>query len=105
MKEFIHVFTGLKRNFGYCDISKGIKDPATGKIKFDNKDYGWTKRSVTDEDYINHLEGKGSMGIQPCDDDDNAVFGAIDIDPRNYSDFKAEKYLKVIAEKKYARTS
>ena len=99
MKDFIKVFTGLKRNFGYCDISKGIKDPATGKIKFDNKDYGWTKRPVTDEDYTNHLQGKGSMGIQPCDDEDNAVFGAIDIDPRNYSDFKAEKYLKVIAEK------
>ena len=83
MKEFIHVFTGLKRNFGYCDISKGIKDPATGKIKFDNKDYGWTKRSVTDDDYINHLECKGSMGIQPCDEDDKAVFGSINISKTN----------------------
>ena len=95
MKEFIKAFSGLKRNFGYCDISKGYKDES-GKIRFDNKDYGWTKRPVTDQDYIIHLEGKGSMGIQPCDDEDNAVFGAIDIDPKNYSEFKPEKYLKII---------
>tara|TARA_A100001515_G_scaffold46767_1_gene36839 strand:- start:2874 stop:4532 length:1659 start_codon:yes stop_codon:yes gene_type:complete len=98
MKEFIKAFSGLKRNFGYCDISKGYKDES-GKIRFDNKDYGWTKRPVTDQDYIIHLEGKGSMGIQPCDDEDNAVFGAIDIDPKNYSEFKPEKYLKIIEEK------
>ena len=82
-------------------MSKGYTDPSSGKIRFDQngKDYGWAKRSVTEEDYINHLDGKIAIGIQPCDDDDNAVFGAIDIDPKNYAEFKPEKYLTIIQEK------
>lgn len=101
MKEFIEAFSGLKRNFGICDMSKGYTDPSSGKIKFDQngKDYGWAKRPVTDEDYVNHLNGQIAIGIQPCDDEDNSVFGAIDIDPRNYADFKPEKYLKIIEQK------
>ena len=101
MKEFIKAFSGLQRNFGRCDMSKGYTDPSSGKIRFDQngKDYGWAKRSVTEEDYINHLDGKIAIGIQPCDDDDNAVFGAIDIDPKNYAEFKPEKYLTIIQEK------
>ena len=98
MKEFIKYFTGLKRNYGYCNINKGYKDDA-GKIRFDPRDYGWAKRPITDKDYEEHLNGKKSIGIQPCDDEGLAIFGAIDIDPKNYTDFKPEKYLKIIEEK------
>ena len=49
MKEFIKYFTGLKRNYGYCNINKGYKDDA-GKIRFDPRDYGWAKRPITDKD-------------------------------------------------------
>jgi len=97
-KEFIKYFTGLKRNYGYCNVDKGYKDEA-GKIRFDPRDYGWAKRPITDQDYVAHLNGKKSIGIQPCDDDGLAIFGAIDIDPKNYTDFKPEKYLKIIEEK------
>jgi hypothetical protein len=97
-KEFIKYFTGLKRNYGYCNVENGYKDES-GKIRFDPKDYGWAKRPISDQDYIDHLNGKKSIGIQPCDDDGLAIFGAIDIDPKNYTDFKPEKYLKIIEEK------
>ena len=98
MREFIKYFTGLKRNYGYCNVNKGYKDES-GKIRFDAKDYGWAKRPINDQDYIDHLEGKKSIGIQPCDDKGLAIFGAIDIDPKNYTDFSPEKYLKIIEEK------
>ena len=32
--KFIEIFAGLKRNYGYCNIKNGFKDPDTGKIKF-----------------------------------------------------------------------
>ena len=44
-------------------------------------DYGWSSSPVLKQDYQDHLEGKKSIGIQPCDDDGMASFGAIDIDP------------------------
>ena len=86
MKEFIEHFTGLKRNYGYCNINNGYKDPASGKIKFHPGDYGWSSKEITDEDYIEHLEGKKSIGIQPCDDNGFARFGAIDVDPPVYGE-------------------
>ena len=32
MQEFIKNFTGLERNYGFCNVSNGYKDPDTGKI-------------------------------------------------------------------------
>jgi len=101
MKEFKDFFKGLDRDFGYREILKGFPDPETGKIKFRDEDkaYGWKHRSITDEDYVKHLTGDVGMGIQPCDDQGNASFGAIDIDPNNYTDFTPQKYLKIIQDK------
>jgi hypothetical protein len=97
MEEFITYFTGLKRNYGFCNIDNGYKDPESGKIKFKPGDYGWSSSPVLKQDYQDHLEGKKSIGIQPCDDDGMASFGAIDIDP-DYKNFNASKYLKIIEE-------
>jgi hypothetical protein len=33
-KEFKEYFTGLTRNYGFCNINNGYKDLETGKIKF-----------------------------------------------------------------------
>ena len=98
MDEFIKYFTGLKRNYGFCNVQNGYKDEF-GKIKFDHKDYGWAKKEISNKDYEEHLSGKKSIGINPCDDEGKAIFGAIDIDPKNYTNFKLEKYLKIIDEK------
>lgn len=100
MKEFKDFFKGLKRDFGFRDIRKGYKDDA-GKIRFRDEDraYGWKHRSITDQDYVEHLTGDIGIGIQPCDDQGNASFGAIDIDPKNYTNFTPQKYLKIIQDK------
>ena len=50
MKDFIKYFTGLKRNFGFCNINNGYKDPDTGKLKFNPGDYGWSGKLITEED-------------------------------------------------------
>ena len=97
MKEFIKYFTGLNRNYGFCNIDNGYKDPETGKIKFKPGDYGWSSSPITDQDYLDHLSGKKSIGIQPCDDEGMASFGAIDIDP-DYKNFSANKFLQIIEE-------
>jgi len=99
MREFEKFFTGLQRDYGFCNVDKGYVDPDSGKIKFDPGDYGWSKRHITAQDYQDHLDGKKAIGIQPCDDDAKAGFGAIDVDPKNYKNFKLEKYLNIIQEK------
>jgi hypothetical protein len=99
MNDFIKCFTGLQRNFGFCNISNGYTDPNTGKIKFNAGDYGWSGKPITEDDYRLHLHGKKSIGIQPCDDNGLACFGAIDIDPKVYKDLDIKKYLTIIQEK------
>ena len=98
-KEFKEYFTGLTRNFGFCNINNGYKDPETGKIKFRSGDYGWSGKPITDLDYLQHLDGTKSIGIQPCNDDGLARFGAIDIDPKVYKNLDIKKYLDIIQEK------
>ena len=92
-RKFIEYFTGLKRNYGFADLSKTVTDLITGKVK---PEYGWSKQPITDQDYLDHLSGKKSIGIQPCDDEGMARFGAIDIDSKSYRDFSIKKYLDII---------
>ena len=93
-RKFIEYFSGLQRNYGFADLSEMMIDPQTGKNQ--PKKYGWTHRQITDQDYTDHLSGKKSIGIQPCDDDGMARFGAIDIDSKDYKDFSVKKYLDII---------
>ena len=99
MKEFAKFFSGLERDYGFCNVQNGYIEPESGKLKFDPGDYGWSKRPITDQDYESHLTGKKAIGIQPCDDRSQASFGAIDVDPKDYKTFNLQKYLKVIEEK------
>jgi hypothetical protein len=98
-KEFREYFTGLERNYGFCNINNGYTDPDTGKIKFRSGDYGWSGKPITDLDYQQHLDGIKSIGIQPCNDDGLARFGAIDIDPKIYKNLDVKYYLHIIQEK------
>jgi hypothetical protein len=93
-RKFIEYFSGLQRNYGFADLSEMMIDPQTGKNQ--PKKYGWTHRQITDQDYIDHLNGKKSIGIQPCNDEGLARFGAIDIDSKDYKDFSVKKYLDII---------
>ena len=99
MQEFIKNFTGLERNYGFCNVSNGYRDPDTGKIKFRSGDYGWSGKPITELDYQQHLNGTKSIGIQPCNDNDLARFGAIDIDSKSYKDLDIKFYLDTIQEK------
>ena len=76
---FIKAFSGLQRNFGVADLSQTTIDPSTGKAK---PVYKWVHRAITKNDYLEHLNGSTSIGIQPCDDQGMARFGAIDIDDK-----------------------
>ena len=99
MTDFIKYFTGLKRNYGFCNISNGYTDPDTGKLKFKSGDYVWSGKPITEADYKQHLDGTKSIGIQPCNDNNLARFGAIDIDPKVYKELDIKKYLDIIQEK------
>lgn len=95
-KQFIEFFRGLERNFGRCDLSNAKINPETGKLVIPVNDYGWSGREITDQDYLDHLEGKTSIGIQPCREDGKVIFAAIDVD--QYKDFNKEKFLKIIVD-------
>lgn len=99
MKDFVKYFSGLKRNYGFCNIKNGHRDQESGKLKFDPGDYGWSGREITEKDYQDHLTGVKSIGIQPCTDEGTARFGAIDVDPKKYDKFKVEKFLQKIKQK------
>ena len=98
MKEYIEYFSGLTRSYGVCKVDDGYIDPETGKKKWKHE---WTKEPVTDQDYLDHLKGIKSIGIQPCTDEGMARFGAIDvdkypIDKKFYLDVIQDKDLPII---------
>ena len=95
VEEFVKLFTGLTENFGKADMATAKVDPDTNKLK---PVYQWAKESVTPFHYKQHLDGRISIGIQPCTPNATAIFGCIDIDPDNYADYERETYLKRIQE-------
>jgi len=96
-KEFIELFKGYEGDFGMADMSNTSIDSDKNKIK---PNYEWAGRPLTDNDYLNHLAGKKSIGIQPCKIDKTVQFGCIDVDPPDYGTFKIEKYLALIQQHK-----
>ena len=90
LEEYVKLFSGYDGDFGIADMSKAKLDSERNKLK---PDYEWSGRPITTVDYKNHLEGKISIGIQPCRLDKMAQFACIDIDPKNYSEFKVDDYL------------
>ena len=98
MKEYIEYFSGLTRSYGVCKVDDGYIDQETGKKKWKHE---WAKEPVTDQDYLDHLKGIKSIGIQPCTDEGMARFGAIDvdkypIDKKFYLDVIQDKNLPII---------
>ena len=92
-KEFIELFKGYEGDFGIADMSNTSIDSDKNKIK---PNYEWAGRPITEKDYLDHLAGKKSIGIQPCRIDKTVQFGCIDVDPPDYGAFKIEKYLALI---------
>ena len=96
-KEFIELFKGYEGDFGMADMSKTELDSEKNKIK---PNYEWAGRPVASDDYRNHLQGRKSIGIQPCRIDKTAQFGCIDVDPPDYGSFKVEHYLALFQQYK-----
>ena len=88
--KFIELFTGYQGDFGIADMSSAQLDTDKNKLK---PNYEWAGRPITQGDYKDHIEGKISIGIQPCRLDKTVQFGCIDIDSKDYSSFKVENYL------------
>ena len=91
--DFIKIFSGLKENFGIADMSKVEFDASKNKIK---PKYTWAKESIQPIHYQQHLDGKISIGIQPCTKEGKTSFGCIDVDPKNYKEFNIPILLSYI---------
>jgi len=97
VEKFIELFKGYEGDFGIANLSKSEFDAERSKLK---PDYTWAGQPITAFDYKNHIDGKISIGIQPCRLDKTAQFGCIDIDPKDYSKFKVENYLALFQQYK-----
>ena len=95
MDRYIEFFTGYRNAYGVADFNHQDSriDSETGKKK---PVYRWNYEELTPEIYQEHLNGKLSIGIQPCTEDSEVKFGVIDIDPKDYSNFNKKDYIDVI---------
>ena len=83
----------------FAETFKGLERRADGKVK---ADYGWAFKPITEQDYIDHLNGRKAVGIVPINDSGECFFGAIDID-NQYIDYHKpdyRKYLEAISKHK-----
>ena len=96
-KRYIKYFDGYRNAYGLADFEHedAKVDPESGKIK---PVYRWNYESITEEIYKSHIEGKISIGIQPCNTDKEARLGVIDIDPKDYADFDKKIFIDKIQE-------
>ena len=95
MQEYIKILNGYRHAYGIADWTNAIVDPESGKQK---PNYRWNYEEFTDTIYQEHLEGKISVGIQPTNENGDARFGVIDIDPKQYENFNKQLYLETIQE-------
>ena len=93
-QKFIKLFNGYKAAYGVADMTHpGAYTEPSGKKK---PVYRWNYEPFTDQIYSDHLTGKKSVGIQPCNENSEVVFGVIDVDPKNYEDFNTKFYIDII---------
>ena len=94
-KRYIKFFDGYRAAYGLADFEhqEAKVDPESGKKK---PVYRWNYEPLTEEVYQAHLNGKVSIGIQPCNEDSEARLGVIDVDPKDYDDFNKKFFIDVI---------
>ena len=96
-EKYIKLFNGYRAAYGVADFDhpKAHVDKESGKKK---PEYYWAYEKFTDAIYIEHLKGTKSVGIQPCDQNNEAMFGVIDVDPKNYTNFDKKFFIDTIQE-------
>ena len=94
-KRYIKFFDGYRDAYGLADFEhqEAKVDPESGKKK---PVYRWNYEPLTEKVYQSHLEGKISIGIQPCNENSEARLGVIDVDPTDYDDFNKKFFIDVI---------
>ena len=99
-KKYINLFNGYRGAYGVANIKNAYVDPDSGKLRLKPGDYRWNYQELTDDIYIEHLNGTKSIGIQPCNEEGETKFGLIDIDPANYENFDKKFIIDKIQEYK-----
>ena len=94
-KRYIKFFDGYRNAYGLADFEhqEAKVDPESGKKK---PVYRWNYEPLTEAIYEAHLNGKLSIGIQPCNEHSEARLGVIDIDPKDYDDFNKKFFIDII---------
>jgi len=94
-KRYIKFFDGYRAAYGLADFEheEAKVDPESGKKK---PVYRWNYEPLTEKVYEAHLNGKLSIGIQPCNENSEARLGVIDVDPTDYDDFNKKFFIDVI---------
>jgi hypothetical protein len=92
-EKYIKYFEGYSRAYGVADMSTLKVDQESGKQK---PDYRWNDEELTEQVYLNHLSGTQSIGVQPCNENSQARFGVIDVDPKNYTNFDKKFFIDII---------
>ena len=93
--RYIKFFDGYRSAYGLADFDhpEAFVDPDSGKKK---PVYRWNFEKLTESVYSSHLQGKVSIGIQPCNENKEVKFGVIDIDPKEYDDFDKKFFIDTI---------
>ena len=87
--KFIDIFEGLNRAHGVTIVGESNGNGSKVKGK------SFVKREIITQDHwLNHLQGKASLGVIPINDDNKCKWGCIDID--SYAGFDHRKLINKI---------
>jgi len=89
IEKFKQIFKGLERAHGCTKINA----PTENGIKVKGQSFV-VRQSVTDDLWFKHLKGVQSLGIIPINDDNECIWGCVDID--SYAGFDHKKLIEQI---------
>ena len=91
--RFKEIFKGLERAHGCTKVSEPVADG----VKLKGQSFV-VRQPVTDDLWLKHLSGSQSLGIIPINDDNQCVWGCVDID--SYAGFDHKKLIEQIKQLK-----
>jgi len=89
IKNFKNIFKGLERAHGCTKVTT----PTENGVKVKGQSFV-VRQPVTDELWLKHLQGSQSLGIIPINENDQCVWGCVDID--SYAGFDHKKLIDKI---------
>ena len=91
--RFKEIFKGLERAHGCTKVSEPVADG----VKLKGQSFV-VRQPVTDDLWLKHLKGSQSLGIIPINDDNQCIWGCVDID--SYAGFDHKKLIEQIKQLK-----